>query len=304
MPTAALADALAALDPAVRRGARGRARQRPPVAEASSAAIGTSSSPQGQTRPGARGAGAPRGRLRARRPGAVPVARWSWASRRRGPPGVEEVVVCAVAPGDARPPARCAAPTRSTRWAAPRRSPRSPTGPRPSRPVDVIVGPGSLYAQEAKRQVFGVGRHRRLRRAERPRRHRVGAAPSPPGRARRCSRRPSTATDTLVVAVSDDETCSTTSASSSALLDAPERRGRAVRAGPAPTWRPRCASARRFAPEHLQLIGAEAEALAPRVRTRGLRLRRRRRRDRVRRLRRGLEPRPAHRGRRALRLRR
>ena len=43
----------------------------------------------------------------------------------------------------------------STAWAARRRSPRSPTAPRRSRRVDVIVGPGNLYVQEAKRQLVG-----------------------------------------------------------------------------------------------------------------------------------------------------
>ena len=62
--------------------------------------------------------------------------------------------------------------------------------------VDVIVGPGNLYVQEAKHQLSGDRRHRRLRRAERPagrarrRRRRARAAPggprhARPGRARR-----------------------------------------------------------------------------------------------------------------------
>ena len=34
--------------------------------------------------------------------------------------------------------------------------------------VDVIVGPGNLWVQEAKRQVVGRRRDRRLRRPERP----------------------------------------------------------------------------------------------------------------------------------------
>ena len=47
------------------------------------------------------------------------------------------------------------APASSTGWAEPRRSRRSPTAPTRSPAVDVIVGPGNLYVQEAKRQVFG-----------------------------------------------------------------------------------------------------------------------------------------------------
>ena len=42
-----------------------------------------------------------------------------------------------------------------TAWAERRRSPPSPTAPRSVAAVDVIVGPGNLYVQEAKRQVFG-----------------------------------------------------------------------------------------------------------------------------------------------------
>ena len=60
------------------------------------------------------------------------------------------------------------------------------------RPVDVIVGPGNLYVQEAKRQVFGQVGHRQLRRTERragDRRRRQrsgarGARSACPGRAR------------------------------------------------------------------------------------------------------------------------
>ena len=118
------------------------------------------------------------------------------------------------------------------------------------RPVDVIVGPGSLYAQEAKRQVSDSRRHRRLRRAERPADHRLGVAGgvaagrARAGRARRRHRRrrhrrrpaaPTSACET--VAVADMEAA--------------------------------LAFSEAFAPEHLQLMGAEAEALAPRVRNAG-----------------------------------
>ena len=63
------------------------------------------------------------------------------------------------------------------------------------------------------------------------------------------------------------------------------------------------AFAEALAPEHLQLAGAAAEALAPRVRSAGCLFVGNARRHRVRRLRRGLQPHAAHRGRRALRLR-
>ena len=64
------------------------------------------------------------------------------------------------------------------------------------------------------------------------------------------------------------------------------------------------AFAEAFAPEHLELVGAAAEALAPRVRSAGCLFVGREGGDRVRRLRRGLEPHAAHRRRGALRLRR
>ena len=57
-----------------------------------------------------------------------------------------------------------------------------------------------------------------------------------------------------------------------------------------------------FAPEHLEIATRDAEAIASRDHTVGGGLRRAQRRDRVRRLRRRLQPRPAHRGRRALRV--
>ena len=62
------------------------------------------------------------------------------------------------------------------------------------------------------------------------------------------------------------------------------------------------ALAQTFAPEHLQLIGPEAEALAAKIDARGLRVRRRGVGDGVRRLHRRLEPHPSHRRRRTVRL--
>ena len=124
------------------------------------------------------------------------------------------------------------------------------------RPVDVIVGPGSLWVQEAKRQVVGRGRHRRLRRAVRPDGDRVGrrrpraaaARPDGPGRARRG-----------VAGRRGDRR--------RGAARAPARRSR---------WRvatdgmdAALAFAEALAPEHLQLAGAAAEALAPRVRSAG-----------------------------------
>ena len=132
-------------------------------------------------------------------------------------------------------------------------------------PVDVIVGPGNLYVQEAKRQVFGQ----------------VGidgfAGPSDLLAIATHGADPSTlALDllaqaehgpgTLVIAVSDVPE----------LLSALEARLRAQEA----TGAMAClvatsdlehalAVAQAFAPEHLQLVGARAEALAERVTTAG-----------------------------------
>ena len=138
------------------------------------------------------------------------------------------------------------------------------------RPADMIVGPGNLYVQEAKRQLFG----------------RVGidgfAGPSDllvlasTGADARLAALDLLAQaehgeDSLVVAVSDD----------AALLDAIGRdiqglyRDRpTVAAGPkvlvdAPDLDAALAFAEALAPEHLQLMGESAEALAPRVRRAG-----------------------------------
>ncbi len=122
------------------------------------------------------------------------------------------------------------------------------------RPVDVIVGPGSLWVQEAKRQVSG----------------RVGidgfAGPSdltviasngvdPEPLKLDLMAQAEHGEGSLVVAVSDDP----------ALLDALEV-GFTVLVD---TLEAALAFAEALAPEHLQLAGAQAEALAPRVRSAG-----------------------------------
>ena len=120
--------------------------------------------------------------------------------------------------------------------------------------VDVIAGPGNLYVQEAKRQVSGV----------------VGidgfAGPSdlvvilsagadPEWAALDLRAQAEHGEDSLVVAVSDDP----------ALLDAVGE-GVLVEAD---SMDAALAFAEALAPEHLQLMGAAAEALAPRVRSAG-----------------------------------
>src|SRR3954451_18076929 len=118
--------------------------------------------------------------------------------------------------------------------------------------VDVIVGPGNLYVQEAKRQVSGL----------------VGidgfAGPSdlcvilsgggdPRWAALDLAAQAEHGPDSLVVAVSDD----------AALLP---REGVGVHAADLDAA---LAFAEALAPEHLQVMGAEAEALAPRIRSAG-----------------------------------
>jgi histidinol dehydrogenase len=120
------------------------------------------------------------------------------------------------------------------------------------RRADVIVGPGNLYVQEAKRQVSGL----------------VGidgfAGPSdlcvilsrgadPAWAAGDLAAQAEHGPDSLVVAVSDD----------AALL--PDD-GVGIHAADLDAA---LAFAEALAPEHLQLMGAAAEALAPRVRTAG-----------------------------------
>ena len=189
------------------------------------------------------------------------------------------------APGDPRRVRAVRRRRRLLAWAAPTRSPRSPTGPRRSPRVDVIVGPGNLYVQEAKRQVSAATSgstaspaRRDVRRARRRRAptRRSSRSTSPP--------RPSTATGTVVVR---------RVATTPALLDALE-----IDPGDA-------VAALVDAPD-LETALAFAEALRPRApaSSSAPRPRRSRRacaragclfvgadeRDRVRRLRRGLEP--------------
>ena len=153
------------------------------------------------------------------------------------------------------------------------------------RRVDVIVGPGNLYVQEAKRQVCGRRRHRRLRRA------RATCCVIARRRAPTRARRPPTC-------------CAQAEHGAGTLVVRGQRRRRAARRVAAArraagAWRrsstradldAALAFAEAFAPEHLQLMGAAAEALAPRVRSAGCLFVGARARHRVRRLRRGLQP--------------
>jgi histidinol dehydrogenase len=126
--------------------------------------------------------------------------------------------------------------------------------------VDVIVGPGNLYVQEAKRIVSGdvgidgfAGPSDVLVLAS------AGADPALVSID--LEAQAEHGEGTIVVAVSDDR----------ALLDAVEvDPGDAVAAlVDAPDLEAALAFAEAFAPEHLELVGAEAEALASRVRSAG-----------------------------------
>jgi histidinol dehydrogenase len=122
------------------------------------------------------------------------------------------------------------------------------------RPVDVIVGPGSLWVQEAKRQVSGrVGIDGFAGPSDLTVIASRGADPEP--LKLDLMAQAEHGEGSLVVAVSDD----------AALLDALEV-GFTVLVD---TLEAALAFAEALAPEHLQLAGAQAEALAPRVRSAG-----------------------------------
>jgi histidinol dehydrogenase len=121
------------------------------------------------------------------------------------------------------------------------------------RPVDVIVGPGSLWVQEAKRQVSGiVGIDGFAGPSDLTIIASAGADPEP--LRLDLMAQAEHGEGSLVVAVSDDE----------ALLDELQV-GVTVRA----EMEAALAFAEALAPEHLQLAGDAAEQLAPRVRNAG-----------------------------------
>ncbi len=128
-------------------------------------------------------------------------------------------------------------------------------------PVDVIAGPGNLYVQEAKRQVSGqVGIDGFAGPSDMLAIVAGGADPGPLaldmlGQAEHGE-------GSLVVAISDDSEL--LEALEARISDAPETRA-AVRLVAAADLEQALAVSEAFAPEHLQLIGAGAEELAPRV---------------------------------------
>ena len=163
-------------------------------------------------------------------------------------------------------------------------------------PVDVVVGPGNAWVQEAKRWAYG----------------RVGidglAGPSElmliAGHDTElewaaldlCAQAEHGADSPLIAsaveeAVLDDlqQEVESAAAQRPSVADAP------LALVHVPDLADAVALANDYAPEHLQLMSEDAYALAAQVRTRGMRVRRTRQRDRVRRLRGRLQPRPADR---------
>jgi len=122
------------------------------------------------------------------------------------------------------------------------------------RPVDVVVGPGSLWVQEAKRQVSGVVGIDGFAGPSDLTVIASGGADPEPLRLDLLAQAEH-GEGSRVVAVSDDD----------ALLDALEDAAVVVRAD----LEAALAFAEALAPEHLQLAGEAAEALAPRVRSAG-----------------------------------
>src|SRR3954452_6327559 len=124
-------------------------------------------------------------------------------------------------------------------------------------PVDVIVGPGSLYAQEAKRQVFG---HVGIDGFAGPSDLVIIATEGGDEVLLDALGQAEHGAGSVVAVLSPDP----------AVLDAAERDpGDALLALIESDAERALAFSEALAPEHLQLCGAEAEALAPRVTTAG-----------------------------------
>ena len=130
--------------------------------------------------------------------------------------------------------------------------------------VDVIVGPGSLWVQEAKRQVSGdVGIDGFAGPSDLTVILSAGADPEP--LRLDLLAQAEHGADSLVVAVSDDEGL----LDGVATLEGSEPSAGLAVAVLAESMDAALAFAEALAPEHLQLAGAAAEALAPRVRRAG-----------------------------------
>ncbi len=174
--------------------------------------------------------------------------------------GVEEVVVCAAHPLMLAAAALCGVDEVYAMGGAQAIAALA-YGTETVRPVDVIAGPGSLYAQEAKRQVFGqVG---------------IDGFAGPSDLVVIATEAPeSVALDVLAQAEHGLGSAVAVVGTDAALLDAvAERVGTPEEAivalVHADDIEAALAFSEAFAPEHLQLVGHGPQALAPRVTTAG-----------------------------------
>jgi histidinol dehydrogenase len=258
-----LRTALDKLDPAVRAGLELAAANVRAVAEAGLDAEAEVSLPQGQTvrlreLPVRRAAVyAPGGR----NPYPSSVVMGAVTARAAG---VEEVVVAA--PGHPVILAACALCEVDTvyRMGGAQAIAALAYGTETIRPVDVVVGPGNRWVTEAKRQVFGqVGIDALAGPSELV--VLASGADAAPLVALDLLAQAEHGPDSLVVAVSPDP------GFLDALADAlgPEPAEAPCALVAVPDGDAALAVAEAIAPEHLQLVGAQAEALAPRVRSAG-----------------------------------
>jgi histidinol dehydrogenase len=254
VPEAELAAALDALDPAVRAGLKLAAANVRAVAEAGVDPEAEVALPEGQT---VRLRELPMRRAAVYAPGGqhpYPSSVVMGAVTARAA-GVEEVVVAA--PSHPVILAACALCGVDTvyRMGGAQAIAALAYGTETVAAVDVIVGPGSLWVQEAKRQVSGrVGIDGFAGPSDLTIICSAGADPEP--LRLDLLAQAEHGEGSLVVAVSDDP----------ALLDALEDAAVTVHAA---DMEAALAFAERLAPEHLQLAGPAAEALAPRVRSAG-----------------------------------
>jgi histidinol dehydrogenase len=247
-----LAAALEALDPAVRAGLKRAAANVRAVAEAGIDPEAEVSLPEGQT---VRLREVPVRRAAVYTPGGrhpYPSSVVMGAVTARAA-GVDEVVVAALGHAVILAAAALCEADEVYRMGGAQAIAALAFGTETIRPVDVIVGPGSLWVQEAKRQVSGfVGIDGFAGPSDLTVIASAGADPEP--LRLDLLAQAEHGEGSLVVAVSEDE----------ALLDELQV-GVTVRAD----LDAALAFAEALAPEHLQLAGEAAERLAPRVRNAG-----------------------------------
>jgi histidinol dehydrogenase len=178
--------------------------------------------------------------------------------------GVSEIVVCSPPPVDPVILGACrvAGATEVYRMGGAQAISALAFGTETVNPVDVIVGPGNVYVQEAKRQVSGVvaidsfaGPSDLMVIVE-------DDVPDLEPIALDLLAQAEHGPGTLVVGVS---TSLLVLERLSARLQTGDDQGAVIRLLHAPSLDDALALAEEFAPEHLQLVGERAEALAPRV---------------------------------------